>query len=352
MGYIFKRLLLIIPTLIGILLVNFIIIQFSPGGPVERTLAQIEQNQGESSLARFSGNSGDTLYQGSRGVNPDLRAKLEQQYGFDQPITERFLTMVANFIMFDFGTSFYQDRQVWDIIVTKLPVSISLGLWTMIITYLIAIPLGVMKARRPVDGKFNKCSSAILIVSYSIPAFLIALLGIVLFSGGSYWQILPLGGLVSDGFANLNMGEKIIDYLWHMLLPITSMVVGSIASLCFLTRNSFIDELGKHYVRTAYAKGASTKKVLYGHVFRNAMLIVIAAIPAQFLTVIFTGSVLIEVLFSLDGIGLLAYESAMNRDYPIVFTLVYIMTLIALISRLVGDIAYTIIDPRINFSKN
>lgn len=361
LNYIIKRLFLIIPTLLGILTVNFLIIQAAPGGPVEKAIAQIRGNE-TSVTERFTSSGGEqkqnansiklgsqeNKYRGSQGIDPDLIKELEKQYGFDKPPFQRFVEMLKNYILFDFGESFYKDKTVISLIIEKLPVSISLGLWTTLFVYLISIPLGIKKAVR--DGsKFDIYSSSIIIVGYAIPGFLFAIFLIVVFAGGSYLDIFPLRGLVSDNWDQLSISMKIVDYFWHLALPVLAMVIGGFASLTMLTKNSFLDEINKQYVVTARAKGVSEKKILYGHVFRNAMLIVISGFPAAFINILFTSSLLIEVIFSLDGLGLLGFEAALGRDYPVVFGSLYIFTLIGLLLRLISDLTYVLIDPRIDF---
>lgn len=367
-AYILRRLLLIPFTLFLIMAANFAIVQIAPGGPVEQQLAQIT-GQGSNATDRITGAGGDAVapgvnqnggnaaggsndskYRGAQGLDPDLIAQIEKQFGFDKPAHERFFIMMWDYMTFDFGTSFFRDAKVVDIIIEKMSVSISLGLWTTLLVYLISIPLGVIKAVN--DGsRFDVISSAVIIVGYAIPGFLFAILLIVLFSGGSYWDIFPLRGLVSDNFAELSTWGKVVDYFWHLTLPIISMVVGGFASLTMLTKNSFMDEIGKQYVMTARAKGLSEFRVLFGHVFRNAMLIVIAGFPAAFIGVLFTGSMLIEVIFSLDGLGLLGFEAVMKRDYPVMFGTMYMFTLMGLILSLIGDLMYVAVDPRIDFDK-
>ena len=363
LNYIFKRLILIIPTLLGILAVNFIIIQAAPGGPVEKAIAQIKGND-VSVTSRFTSSGGEQLqssqstqlsnisqdskYRGSQGIDPDLIKELEKQYGFDKPPLERFINMLKNYLVFDFGESFYKDKSVIDLIIEKLPVSISLGLWTTLIVYLISIPLGIKKAVR--DGSdFDIFTSSLIIIGYAIPGFLFAIFLIVIFAGGSYLDIFPLRGLISDDWENLSFFNKIIDYFWHLTLPVLAMVIGGFASLTMLTKNSFLDEINKQYVVTARAKGVSEKKVLYGHVFRNAMLIVVSGFPSAFINILFTSSLLIEVIFSLDGLGLLGFEAALGRDYPVVFGSLYIFTLLGLTIKLISDLTYVMIDPRIDF---
>ncbi len=349
-AYIARRLLLMIPTLIGVLLINFAIVQFAPGGPVEQIMAQM-QGTAELSTSRFTGVAADEVAsesRGGRGLDPAFVAELEAQFGFDRPAHERFFKMLGDYARLDFGESFYRDQTVIALIADKLPVSISLGLWTLLFTYLISIPLGIRKAVR--DGSaFDVWTSAVVIVGYAIPGFLFAILLIVLFAGGSYLDWFPLRGLVSDDWETLSWPMRIIDYLWHLVLPVLAMVIGGFAGLTMLTKNSFLEEINKQYVITARAKGVSDKRVLYGHVFRNAMLIVIAGFPAAFVGVLFTGALLIEVIFSLDGLGLLGFQSVVNRDYPVVFGSLFIFTLIGLVLNLLGDLMYVVVDPRIDF---
>ncbi len=350
-AYILRRLLLIIPTLLGILLLNFALVQFAPGGPVEQTIAEL-QGMGVAATNRMgSGPQSDTTgegYRGAEGLDPSLIAEIEQLYGFDKPAHERFIQMLGNYLQFDFGKSFYSDKSVVDLIIEKLPVSISLGLWTTLITYLISIPLGIRKAVR--DGTpFDIWSSSLIIVGYAIPNFLFAILLIVLFAGGTYLEWFPLRGLTSPDFDQLTWWQQIGDYFWHITLPVLASVVSSFATLTMLTKNSFLDEIHKQYVLTARSKGLSENAVLYRHVFRNAMLLIIAGMPAALIGIFFTGSMLIEVIFSLDGLGLLGYEAVINRDYPVIFGTLYIFTLVGLLLKLVSDITYTLVDPRIDF---
>ncbi|MCB1651127.1 MAG: microcin C ABC transporter permease YejB [Alphaproteobacteria bacterium] len=361
-SYILKRLLLMIPTLLGILLVSFVIIQFVPGGPVERMIAQL-QGHGTEATARFGGGNGGDMgagsmsaqsagqsskYRGAQGLDPEFIQELEALYGFDKPAPQRFLLMVKNYVHFDLGTSYYRDVGVLDLVLEKMPVSISLGLWSTLIIYLVSIPLGIKKAVR--DGSaFDIWTSAAVFVGYAIPSFMFAILLIVVFAGGRYFDLFPLRGLVSDNWEEMGPLQLAGDYMWHMTLPIAAMVISGFASLTLLTKNSFLDEIGKQYVLSARAKGLSEKQVLYGHVFRNAMLIVIAGFPAAFIHIFFTGSLLIEVIFSLDGLGLLSWESIINRDYPVVLGTLYIYALIGLIMTLVRDVVYVLVDPRIDF---
>ncbi len=361
-AYLVRRLLLMIPTLFGILLVSFVVVQFAPGGPVERVLAQLSgMDTGASS--RTGGPTGDfgarnvqgagqldvnSKYRGAQGLDPAFIKKLEQQFGFDKPAYVRFFIMVKSYLAFDFGRSFFRDISVIDLIKEKLPVSISLGLWMTLLTYLISIPLGIAKAVR--DGtRFDTMTSGVIIVGYAVPGFLLAIFLIVLFAGGSFLNIFPLRGLTSDNWSQLPWYGKITDYFWHITLPIISMMVSSFATMTLLTKNSFLDEVRKQYVLTARAKGLSERRVLYGHVFRNAMLIVIAGFAGSFVGAFFGGSLLIETIFSLDGLGLLSFESVLNRDYPVVFANLYIFALIGLIVNLISDFTYTLVDPRIDF---
>ena len=365
LAYIVRRLLFMIPTLFGIMVVNFVIIQAAPGGPIEQMIAQIK-GQGRGALERVTGAGGElaagaqqqlqtaggqsSKYRGAQGIPPELIKELERQFGFDKPPQERFFKMIRNFLVFDFGQSFFRDRPVVDLVIEKMPVSISLGLWTTLITYLISIPLGIAKAVR--DGsRFDVWSSALIIVGYAIPSFLFAILLIVLFAGGSYLDWFPLRGLVSENWHSLPWPQKILDYFWHIALPVLALVVGSFAGLTMLTKNSFLDQINQQYVLTARAKGLSEWRVLYGHVFRNAMLLVIAGFPGAFIGILFTGALLIETIFSLDGLGLLGYEAAIGRDYPVMFGTLYFFTLLGLVMNLIGDLTYTLVDPRIDFER-
>jgi microcin C transport system permease protein len=365
LAYFIRRLLLIIPTLFGIMLLNFLIVQAAPGGPIEQIVARLRGTE-VSATARFGGGSGGETampsgqqmqmsadnaaarYPGAQGVDPELIKELEHQFGFDQPLYKRFLTMMSGYARFDFGKSFFRDETVFHLVVSKMPVSISLGLWTTLIVYLISIPLGIRKAVK--DGTpFDVWSSAAIIGGYAIPSFLFAMLLIVVFAGGRYLQWFPLRGLTSDNWADMDWSHRILDYFWHIALPVFALVISGFASLTMLTKNSFMDEINKQYVLTARAKGLSENRVLYGHVFRNAMLIVIASFPSAFISILFTGSLLIEVIFSLDGMGLLGFESAINRDYPVMFGTLYFFTLLGLVMNIVGDLAYVLTDPRIDF---
>jgi len=355
--YIIRRLLLIIPTLLGILVINFLIVQTAPGGPVERTLALWRVHGFTDSPGKIGGSGAEVLtgqraesdgYPGARGVDPELIAELQTLYGFDKPLHERFFDMLINYTMFDFGDSFYRDISVIDLILEKIPVSLSLGLWSTLIIYLLSIPMGIRKAVRD-GGAFDRVTTLAIIIGYSIPGFLLALALIVLFAGGSYLQWFPLRGLTSPEAGDWPLWRQVIDYFWHLCLPVTALTIGGFATLTLLTKNSFLDEISKQYVITARAKGLSERRVLYGHVFRNAMLIIIAGMPATLVGVFFTGSLLIEVIFSLDGLGLLGYESIVKRDYPVIFATVYIFTFLGLVLKLISDISFTLIDPRIHF---
>ena len=355
--YILKRLALIPLTLFGIMLINFLFIQLAPGGPVEQMMMKME-GQNVSATARMTGGlatvmergAASSKYQGAQGVRADLIQELEKQFGFDKPIHERFVTMMKNYLVFDFGKSFYQDKKVVDLILEKMPVSISLGVWSTLLIYLISIPLGIRKAVK--DGsKFDLVTRWGLIIGYAMPSFLFAIFLVIVFAGGRYLDWFPLKGLVSDNWETLSAPMKVLDYLWHMVLPVTAMVVGGFAGLTLLTKNAFLDELKKNYVLTARAKGVSERGVLYGHVFRNAMLIVVAGFPATLIALLFTGSVLIEVIFSLDGLGLLGFESVMNRDFPVIFGTLYMFTLLGLVLNLISDLTYHFIDPRIDFER-
>jgi len=357
-AYIIRRLLLIIPTLFGIMIINFAIVQIVPGGPVEQMIAEMTGTAVEST-ARFSGessesldydmsSSGDSKYRGAQGLDPDIIKEIEKMYGLDKPAHIRFVNMLKNYITFNFGESFFRDQKVTDLVLDKMPVSISLGLWTTLLIYLISIPLGIRKAVK--DGtQFDVFSSTIITIGYAIPNFLFAVILIVIFAGGRYFDIFPLRGLVSSNFDELDFLSKIVDYFWHLSLPLFAMVVSGFAGLTLLTKNSFLDQINQQYVITAKAKGLTENRVLYGHVFRNAMLIVIAGFPSTFIGILFSSSLFIEVIFSLDGLGLLGYEAALTRDYPVIFATLYFFSLLGLIMGIIGDVMYSIIDPRIDF---
>lgn len=365
-AYIIRRLLLIIPTLIGIMLINFAIIQFAPGGPVEQVIAKLTGSD-VSATARIGGGTGGDFagsgqnaqasggadataskYRGAQGLDPEFIKELEKQFGFDKPAHERFFLMMGNYLTFEFGESYFRDVSVIDLIKEKLPVSASLGLWLMLLSYGISIPLGIKKAISDGSG-FDIWTSGVIIVGYAIPGFLFAILLIILFAGGSFLDLFPLRGLTSDNWENLSWPARIVDYFWHLALPITAMALSAFATTTLLTKNSFLDEIRKQYVQTARAKGLTERRVLYGHVFRNAMLIIVAGFPGAFIGAFFAGSLLIETIFSLDGIGLLGFESVINRDYPVVFATLYIFALVGLLVSLISDITYTLIDPRIDF---
>jgi microcin C transport system permease protein len=363
-AYIVRRLLFMIPTILGIMLVSFVVVQFAPGGPVERVIAQLSGLE-TGATSRVSGSPGgdfagrvglpgnaqggiNSKYRGAQGLDPAFIKSLEKQFGFDKPAYERFFIMLWNYARFDFGKSYFRDVSVIDLIGEKLPVSISLGIWMTLLSYLISIPLGIRKAVK--DGtQFDMWTSSVIIVGYAIPGFLFAILLIILFAGGSFWQIFPLRGLTSDGWSQFPWWEKILDYFWHLTLPVISMGLSAFATMTLLTKNCFLEELRKQYVLTARAKGCSQRQVLYGHIFRNAMLLVIAGFPSAFVSAFFAGSLLIETIFSLNGLGLLSFESVLNRDYPVVFANIYIFALIGLVVTLISDLTYTLIDPRIDF---
>jgi microcin C transport system permease protein len=361
-AYLARRLLLVIPTLVGIMLANFIIVQAAPGGPVDIMIARIRGHAGQATArvgdtgvaetgARSAAPGGDeSATRAARGIDPELIKQLEKQFGFDKPAWQRFLTMMRNYAVFDLGTSFYRDRPVLGLLLEKLPVSISLGLWTTLLVYLVSIPLGITKATR--DGTpFDVWTSGAVVVGYAIPGFLFAILLVVLFAGGSFFQWFPLRGLTSDNWALLSWWQRIADYLWHLVLPVAAMVAGGFAGLAMLTKNSFMDEINKQYVATARAKGLTRRRVLYGHVFRNAMLIVVAGFPGALIGILFTSALLVEVIFSLDGLGLLGFEAAVNRDYPVMFGALYIYTLVGLVLGIITDLMYVAIDPRIDFER-
>lgn len=360
-SYVLKRLLLIIPTLWAIITLNFFIVQIAPGGPVDQAIAAIELGQ----TAGFGGSHGDPLsrtqtlhggqladnqYRGARGLDPEIIAEITRRYGFDKPLHERYFTLLWQYVRFDFGDSLFRGASVMQLIKGSLPVSVSLGVWSTLIIYLVSIPLGIKKAVRS-GSAFDTWSSSLIIIGYAIPAFLFAVLLIVLFAGGSYLDWFPLRGLVSANFATLPWCGKIADYFWHLTLPVLAMVIGGFATLTMLTKNAFLDEIRKQYVVTARAKGLGESAILYRHVFRNAMLLVIAGFPATFISMFFTGSLLIEVMFSLNGLGLLGYDATLSRDYPVMFGTLYLFTLIGLLLNIISDITYTLVDPRIDFGR-
>lgn len=342
-AYILRRILLIVPTLLGIMLLNFVIIQFAPGGPVERIISELEAEAGEAGQVTATG-----AYRGRQGIDPELIADLQAQFGLDKPVHERFLLMIWNYARFDFGESFQRADTVINIILEKMPVSISLGLWATLIAYTVSIPLGIRKAVK--DGTpFDTATSGLIIAAYALPGFLVPVVLLVVFAGGSYFQIFPLRGLTSDGFEDMSLFAQIQDYFWHITLPVIAMSISGFATITLLTKNSFLEEIKKQYVLTARAKGLSEGQVLYGHVFRNAMLIVVSTLPAAFVGIFMTGSIFVETVFSLDGLGLLGFESVLNRDYPIVLGTLYIFGLIGLVIKLISDLVYVWIDPRIDF---
>ncbi len=362
-AYIVRRLLLVIPTLFGVMVLNFLIVQAAPGGPVEQILARLQGTAVEAT-ARFGGGAGAEVgtgaetptqqegpagsYRGAQGLDPQFIAELEKKFGFDKPMHERFFIMLGNYLTFDFGESFFKDRKVADLVIERMPVSISLGIWTTLLTYLISIPLGIAKAVR--DGsRFDVWTSGLIIVGNAVPSFLFAILLIVLFAGGSYLDWFPLRGLTSPNWDELSWPARIVDYFWHLALPILAMVIGGFAGLTMLTKNSFLDQIHQQYVITARAKGLTERRVLYGHVFRNGMLIVIAGFPAAFVGILFTGALLIEVIFSLNGLGLLGFEAVLQRDYPIMFGTLFFFTLLGLMLNIIGDVTYMFVDPRIHF---
>jgi microcin C transport system permease protein len=365
-AYILRRVLLVIPTLLGIIVINFFVIQFAPGGPVDQLLAEL-RGEGDV-LGRITGEGGGETrqpgsqgpgassggdgpvgtYRGARGLDPAIVRDIEKMFGFDKPAHVRFFEMMSGYLRFDFGRSLFRDRPVVDLILEKMPVSISLGLWSTLIIYLVSIPLGIRKAVK--DGtRFDIATSGIVLVGFAIPAFLFAILLVVLFAGGSFLQWFPLRGLASPGSELWPFHQRVLDYFWHLALPILAIVIGGFAGLTMLTKNSFLDEIGKQYVLTARAKGNTERRVLYGHVFRNAMLLIIAGFPGAFISIFFAGSLLVEIIFSLDGLGLLGFEAALRRDYPIMFATLYVFTLLGLIMQIVGDVMYTVVDPRIDF---
>jgi microcin C transport system permease protein len=352
--YLLRRLLLLVPTLFGVMVINFVVVQFAPGGPVEQIVAEV---MGMSASATASVTSGGAttdvdpsmtgVYPGSQGVDPAFIRELEAQFGFDRPPVQRFFFMMWNYLRLDFGNSYYQDRPVTGLVLERMPVSISLGLWSLLLIYGISIPLGIAKAVR--DGtRFDMWTSSIVFIGFAVPNFLFAILLIILFAGG-FFDVFPMRGIVSENWDELSPLNKVIDYFWHLALPITALTIGGFATLTMLTKNSFLEEVNKQFVLTARAKGLTERRVLYGHVFRNAMLIVIAGFPAALVGVLFTGALLIETIFSLDGLGLLGYEAVISRDYPVMFGTLFCFTLIGLILNIVGDVAYVLVDPRIDF---
>jgi microcin C transport system permease protein len=349
-AYLLRRLLLVIPTLFGIITINFVVVQFAPGGPVEQMVAQLKGHGAVDAM--MSGGGGETAmpggYRGASGLDPHIVADIRKMFGFDKPPLQRYLTMLKEYLRFDFGRSFFRDDSVLHLIATRLPVSVSLGLWSTLLVYMISIPLGIAKAVRDGSG-FDVATSAAVLVGYAVPGFLFAILLVVLFAGGSFLQIFPLRGLASMDSGHWSWQARIADYAWHLVLPTVALVVGGFASLTMLTKNCFLEEIRKQYVVTARAKGASEARILYGHVFRNAMLLIIAGFPAAFIGILFSSSLLVEIIFSLNGMGLLGFEATIQRDYPVMFGTLYIFTLLGLVMQIIGDVMYTIVDPRIDF---
>lgn len=345
--YIFKRLLLMIPTLLGVLTLTFAVVQFVPGGPVEQLILELK-GRGEASVGAGESTGGGSSYRGRQGVDEERLKEVKALYGFDKPPIERYWLMIKRFAKFDLGDSYYQHQSVWSLVISKLPVSMSLGLWTFLLTYLISVPLGIRKA--VMDGtRFDTLTSLLVLIGYAIPGFVLGVLLLVLFGGGSFFQLFPLRGLTSDGWESMSIGVKVLDYMWHLVLPVTASVLGNFAVITMLTKNSFLEEIRKQYVITARSKGLDENKVLWKHVFRNAMIPLVTGFPAAFIGAFFAGSLLIETLFSLDGLGLLSYEAVMRRDYPVVFGTLYIFTLIGLFTKLISDLCYVLVDPRIQF---
>jgi microcin C transport system permease protein len=353
-AYLVRRLLLVIPTLFGIIAINFVVVQFAPGGPVEQMISELK-GRGSGVMGRMTGAGAvETMptendsYRGGRGLDPHVLVDIRKMFGFDKPASERFVLMLRDYLTFDFGRSFFRDKPVIQLIREKMPVSISLGLWSTLLVYFVSIPLGIAKAVR--DGsRFDVASSAAVLIGYAVPGFLFAILLVVLFAGGSFVQWFPLRGLHSEGSEAWSMPARILDYLWHMVLPTVALVVGGFAGLTVLTKNCFMEEIRKQYVVTARAKGAGEQRILYRHVFRNAMLLIVAGFPSAFIGILFSSALLVEIIFSLDGLGLLGFESAMRRDYPVMFGTLYIFTLLGLLMQIVGDLLYTVVDPRIDF---
>ncbi len=356
-AYLLRRLILVIPTLFGIIAINFFVVQFAPGGPVEQMMAELK-GRGGGGIERITGGgagevsapSSDTAggYRGARGLDPHLVAQINKMFGFDKPPLTRFWEMLRNYAVFNFGRSFFQNDTVLHLVLEKMPVSVSLGLWSTLLIYFVSIPLGIAKAVR--DGsRFDVVSSAAVLIGYAVPGFLFAILLVVLFAGGSFVQWFPLRGLSSEGAQNWSFGARVLDYIWHIILPTIALVVGGFASLTILTKNCFLEEIRKQYTVTARAKGAPEQRVLYGHVFRNAMLLIIAGFPAAFIGILFSSALLVEIVFSLDGMGLLGFESAIRRDYPVMFGTLYMFSLLGLLMQIVGDVMYTVVDPRIDF---
>jgi microcin C transport system permease protein len=350
LAYLLRRVILIIPTLFGIIAINFVVIQFAPGGPVEQMLAELKGRGGLSTrLGAASSDVGSVgAYRGSQGLDPQVVADIRKMFGFDKPPLTRFEEMIGGYLRFDFGRSFFRDKSVLGLVLEKLPVSLSLGLWSTFLIYIVSIPLGIRKAVR--DGsRFDVVTSAVVLIGYALPGFLLAILLVVVFAGGSFFSIFPLSGLTSEGSEHWSWPARAADYLWHMVLPTAAMVAGGFASLTMLTKNCFLEEIGKQYTVTARAKGASETRLLYGHIFRNAMLLIVAGFPQAFVGILFTSALLVEIVFSLDGMGLLGFQAAIQRDYPVMFGTLYIFTLLGLVMQIVGDMMYTVVDPRIDF---
>lgn len=348
-AYILKRILMMIPTLLGVITLTFVVIQFVPGGPVEQLVLELKgRGAGGVGSGEASGVGGD--YRGRRGVDPQQIAQIKALYGFDKPPLERYWLMLKRFARFDLGQSYFQHRSVWSLIKSKLPVSISLGLWTFFLTYLISVPLGIAKAVRA-GSRFDFLTSLVVLVGYAIPGFVLGVLLLVLFGGGTFWQLFPLRGLTSDNWDQLSLAGKVLDYLWHIALPVTASVVGSFAVVTMLTKNAFLEEIRKQYVLTARAKGVSERRVLWKHIFRNALIPLVTGFPSAFIGAFFSSSLLIETLFSLDGLGLLSYQSVLRRDYPVVLGTLYLFTLIGLVTKLISDLCYVLVDPRIQFER-
>ena len=353
-GYLLRRLLLVIPTLFGIIAINFVVVQFAPGGPVEQMIAELK-GHGAGAASRMTGQGAseamagsEGAYRGARGLDPHLVAQIKKMFGFDKPASERFVLMVYDYARFDFGRSLFLDNSVLRLVLQKMPVSVSIGLWSTLLIYFVSIPLGIAKAVR--DGStFDVATSAAVLVGYAVPGFLFAILLVVLFAGGSFMHIFPMRGLTSPDSSGWSIPARVTDYGWHMVLPTLALVVGGFASLTILTKNCFLEEIRKQYVVTARAKGASEARVLYRHVFRNAMLLIVAGFPAALIGILFSQSLLVEIIFSLDGLGLLGFEAAIRRDYPLMFGTLYMFTLLGLLLQIVGDVMYTIVDPRIDF---
>ncbi|MFY0596962.1 MAG: microcin C ABC transporter permease YejB [Cognatishimia sp.] len=356
-AYILRRLLFVIPTLLGIMIINFTLVQFVPGGPIEQIIAELRGEgdvfagfAGADDIEISEGLESESDYVGARGLPEEFIKELEKEFGFDKPPVQRFLDMMWNYIQLDFGESYFRKIGVIDLVLEKLPVSVTLGLWSTLIAYIVSIPLGIRKAVK--DGTaFDTWTSGAIIVAYAIPGFLFAILLIVLFAGGSYWRIFPLRGLTSDGWEDMTLVGQILDYFWHIALPVLASTISAFATLTLLTKNSFLDEIKKHYVMTARAKGLSESRVLYGHIFRNAMLIVIAGFPAVFIGVFFGGSLIIETIFSLDGLGRLGFEAAVARDYPVIFGTLFVFGLMGLVVGILSDLMYVFVDPRIDFER-